>query len=104
MIFTGNFSEHHMWEKDEKRICKFCFIGRHLDEKMLTEGFMKCKVGSQLRFKVGDLVQANVGEWVSGKILRVWDDGNPYRIELDDEEKTNVWGPVDNDAFVRARE
>ena len=25
----------------------------------------------------------------------------PYRIELDDGEQTNVWGPVDEDEYVR---
>lgn len=58
----------------------------------------------ELRFKVGDQVEAKVdgGRWQRGKILRQWDEGNPYRIELDDREKTNVWGPVDEDDFVRA--
>ena len=100
-IFKGDFGEL-TWNEGETRTCKFCFIGRNLDGKLLTDGFMKCKVGAPLRFKVGDLVEANVGEWVKAKILRVWEHGNPYRIEIDDETKTNVWGPVDDDSFVRA--
>ena len=55
----------------------------------------------ELRFKVGDSVKAKVGKhpnsdangYCLGKILRVWDDGNAYRIELQDDKKTNVWGP-----------
>ena len=35
-----------------------------------------------------------------GTILKVWDDGNPYRILLDN--GTEVWGPMDNDDFVMA--
>ena len=46
-------------------------------------------------------VQANVGKWMDGTILKQWDEGNPYRIELAD--GTNVWGPIDDDTFVRAK-
>jgi len=102
MVFTGGFSDTIEWKDDEKRTCGFCFIGRKLDRKELTDGFMKCKIKA-LRFKVGDLIQANVGKWTNGKILKIWDEGNPYRIELEDVEHTNVWGPVDVDSFVRVR-
>ena len=37
------------------------------------------------------------------EVIRLWDDGNPYRIELDDADGTNVWGPIDDPGFVRAR-
>ena len=37
-----------------------------------------------------------------GVVLKTWDQGNCYRIELQDEQKTNVWGPVDEDVFVKA--
>jgi len=100
MLFAGNFSRRK-WLKDEPRECRFVFIGRNLDKQKLLDGVMACKVGD-LRFKVGDMVEANVGSWEKGKILKLWDDGNPYRIELQDEEKSNVWGPVDDDNFVRA--
>jgi len=56
-----------------------------------------------LRFKVGDKVQAQVGGFVDVIIIKLWDFGNPYRIELKDEEKSNVWGPEDMDDYVRAR-
>jgi len=103
MVFTGGFSDTVEWAEGEKRTCRFCFIGRKLDAKELTEGFTKCKVGAALRFKIGDLIQANVGQWTNGKIVKLWDEGNPYRIELQDDDGTNVWGPVDNDSFVRVR-
>ena len=51
---------------------------------------------------VGDMVEANVGTFKSGKILKQWDEGNAYRIEIQDEKGTNVWAPVDVDAYVRA--
>jgi hypothetical protein len=30
-----------------------------------------------------------------GVVIKQWDEQNPYRIELLDEAKTNVWGLVD---------
>lgn len=109
MLFDGNFSATK-WEKGEKRENTFVFIGKNIDKKSLGEGFMRCIVDPKdpLRFKKGDLVQANVSAgWVDGKILRTWNDGptdgNPYRIELQDADKSNVWGPVDDENVVRAR-
>ncbi|CAK9081645.1 COBW domain-containing protein 2 (Cobalamin synthase W domain-containing protein 2) [Durusdinium trenchii] len=102
MLFSGGFSDNR-WQADEVRESRFVFIGRNLDKEELLSQVKACKVG-ELRFKVGDQVEAKVdgGRWQRGKILRQWDEGNPYRIELDDREKTNVWGPVDEDDFVRA--
>ena len=56
-----------------------------------------------LRFQVDDLVQAfaGQGEWINGTIIKLWDQDNPYRIELED--GTNVWGPEDTNNFVRDR-
>jgi len=103
MIFTGGFSDDVEWAEGEERECRFVFIGRKLDKAALIKGFEDCCAEDTLRFKVGDKVQANVGKWVDGIILKQWDEGNPYRIELQDGQKTNVWGPVDADDFVRAR-
>ena len=55
----------------------------------------------KLRFKVGNKVQANTGEFVDGKVIVLWDDGNAYRIEFQDYEKTNVYVPIDVDTYVR---
>merc|ERR1712083_1048480 len=54
MLFSGGFDEYE-WKDDEKRECRFVFIGRNLDKKMLEERFMDCKQEGELRFKVGDL-------------------------------------------------
>ena len=52
---------------------------------------------------MGDTVFANVGGgYAKGKILKQWDQGNPYRIELA-KDGTNVWGPIDEDIYVRAK-
>ena len=101
MLFSGGFSnEVAKWKEGEKRECRFVFIGRNLDHKALENGFMDCKA-EPLRFKEGDIVYANVGEFTRGKILKCWDDGNPYRVELQNEDKTNVWVPIDNDDYCR---
>ena len=109
MLFSGGFVDA-VWAPGEKRENRFVFIGRDLDKQALIDGFMKCQCSEELRFKVGDSVKAKVGKhpnsdangYCLGKILRVWDDGNAYRIELQDDKKTNVWGPVDEDVFVMA--
>jgi G3E family GTPase len=103
MLFTGGFSDFE-WGPDEPRECRFVFIGRNLNKKELIDGVMACKVSGELRFKVGDKVLAHAGKgWTPGIIIKLWDEGNPYRIELEDGEGTNVWGPMDDDMFVKPR-
>ena len=101
MLFSGAFS-NQVWRDDEKKECRFVFIGKDLDKDFLKDGFMACQCTENLRFKVGDKVYANVGEWTEGRIIKLWDEGSPYRIELQDGNKTNVYGPVDSDIYVRA--
>ena len=82
MLFTGGFSTP--WGPHEKRETKFILIGRNLDQKELTEGFLACKEPPEpLRFSVGEEIFANVtGEFEKGVIIALWDEGNPYRIRL----------------------
>jgi len=101
MMFTGGFCDIK-WGPDEKRESRFVFIGKNLDHSMYREGFMACKVDQPLRFKVGDIVEANVGEFQKGKVLKQWDKGNAYRVELQTDAKTEVWAPVDIDVYIRA--
>jgi len=114
MLFSGGFVDE-TWAAGEKRECRFVFIGKNLDKTALHDGFMACKCEEALRFKVGDAVMARVGKataakvpgsdadgYAPGKVLKTWDDGNCYRIELQNAEKTNVWGPIDEDMFVKA--
>ena len=103
MLFGGNFSRDiGLWKQNEKRECRFVFIGRDLDHEALQSGLMEC-IAEELRFNVGDSVFANIGEFTEGKILKCWDQGNPYRVEIQNEEKSNVWVPIDNDDFVRRK-
>ena len=102
MLFGGDFSDEIKgWGDDETRECRFVFIGRNLDPKALESGLMACRA-EELRFNVGDTVYANIGEFAEGKILKCWDQGNPYRVEIQNEEKSNVWVPIDDDNYVRA--
>ena len=100
MLFGGAYSKDLMWKKGDKRECTFVFIGRDLNHEELEAGFMKCKA-EELRFKVGDIIYANVGEFTKGKILKCWDEGNPYRVEIQNDEKKNVWVPIDDDEYIR---
>ena len=102
MLFSGDYSkEIGLWKEGETRECRFVFIGRDLDHKALQDGLMEC-IAEELRFNVGDTVYANVGEFTEGKILKCWDQGNPYRVEIQNDEKSNVWVPIDIDHFVRS--
>ena len=101
MLFGGDFSrEIGLWKDDEVRECRFVFIGRDLDHEALKQGLMDCQA-EDLRFNVGDTVYANIGAFTEGRILKTWDEGNPYRVEIQNDEKSNVWVPIDNDDYVR---
>jgi len=101
MMFTGDFSSTD-WKEGELRDCRFVFIGRNLDKAALTAGVQACQVREELRFKVGDEVEAWVwGGWQRSTVKMLWDDGHPYQIEL--AESGDV-GHVtyDEDDYVRA--
>lgn len=101
MLFSGTFMEGSKWKKGETRASSFVFIGKNLDIEFLKIGFEACMVSdTPPRFAVGDAVMANCGAWKKGKVMKLWDDGNVYRIRLDD--GTQVWAPVDVDGYVRA--
>jgi G3E family GTPase len=102
MLFGGDYSRDiGLWKQGETRECRFVFIGRDLDHDALQKGLMECQA-EDLRFNIGDLVYANIGEFTEGRIIKTWDQGNPYRVEIQNEEKSNVWVPIDNDEFIRA--
>lgn len=100
MLFSGSFEGH--WKKNEKRESRFVFIGKHLDKDFLKMGFEACRVSNTLRFSIGTNVEANCGTWKQGKVIALWDEGNAYRIQLNDKNKSEVWAPIDIDAYVRA--
>lgn len=101
MLFEGKFDETK-WKPGEKRESRFVFIGKNIDHDFYRNGFLSCVDDATLRFKVGETVEANVGEWTKGKVVEHWDNGNAYRIEIQDANKTNVWAPIDMNLYVRA--
>jgi len=121
MIFNGSFSDM-TWKADEPRESRFVFIGRNLDKEGLMAGLMDCKVPDVLRFTEGTEVRVwlnsdggpqtcsaekEEGEWKKVKILKLWDSGDPYCVELevpDAEGKKKKWVREDTDEFVRALE
>ena len=62
--------------------------------------------GGSLRFKVGDSVLANDGgesvQFIAGTIIKLWDDGNPYLIKLNNATSDEVRALRDTDHFVKA--
>jgi hypothetical protein len=78
-LFEGEFMSP--WAQGQRRISKFVLIGKDLDRELLTTQFNKCKV-FPLRFKVGDIVEACVGEdqFEQARVVAMWNDGYPYRV------------------------
>jgi len=106
MLFSGAFAEEGgEWADDEERECRFVFIGKNVQQEyagLLKTGFLGCAAEKELRFAVGDMCEARTGGgYQKAKVLKHWDEGNPYRLELQNKEKTEVWGPIDIDVFVR---
>ena len=106
VLYDGDFTEE--WKEGELRESKFVFIGRNIDREDLTSKFMACTAVVDLRFVIGTKVYARrrggntLSSFDKGTIIKQWDEGNPYRILLDD--GTEVWAPVDEDEFVRIQE
>eukprot|EP00931_Biecheleriopsis_adriatica_P022770 TRINITY_DN14539_c0_g1_i1.p1 TRINITY_DN14539_c0_g1~~TRINITY_DN14539_c0_g1_i1.p1 ORF type:complete len:420 (+),score=101.56 TRINITY_DN14539_c0_g1_i1:137-1396(+) len=91
------------WKKDEARENRIIFIGRNMQQrrKELTEGFLAC-VAKPLRFPVGSEVLCLGQEgFAKARVLKHWDEFKPYRLELQDDNLTNVWAPFDDDRFIR---
>lgn len=127
MLFSGGFSSEVFgtrskrkgksaiqnaqgkWQSGEQRECRFVFIGKNIKQKhedKLREGFLQCKAEENLRFSVGDPVEArSSGGWKPAKVIKLWDEGNPYRLNVQDGKRNyDVWGPLDDDMFVRKRQ
>jgi len=102
MLFMD--TPYHIWGIDEKRQNKLCFIGRNLDRKIIEDGIQSCIETGILRFKIGDRVDCNLGKdtWEAGVIVRLWDEGNAYRVTLDSGK--DVWSPLDHDDFITVAE
>jgi len=106
MSFLGEFDNDVKWKKDEVRDNRFVFIGKNLNHDFYREGFKAClqseQSGTKLRFPIGTMVEANIGVYANAKVIQHWDNGNAYRLEIQDEAKNNIWAPIDHDAYIRA--
>jgi len=81
MLLSGTFIKGSRWKDKEKRCSKFVFIGLDLNHEQLKEIFESCKA-QPLRFNLGALVKVNAGMSEKGTVIKLWDEGNPYRIRL----------------------
>lgn len=94
------------WGEQDTRHNRIIFIGRNMQQRRqeLTEGFMACLV-KPLRFPAGAKVLArnSADGYTNAKVLKHWDQCRAYRLELEDEQRTNVWAPVDEDYFIKSR-
>jgi len=96
MLYGGDFAAP--WG-DQPRKSVFCFIGKNIDQMKIKEGFEAC-IAPELRWKVGHQVKARVHSgFEPGQIIKLWDEGNAYRIRL--KTGVEVWAPDDHDRFVR---
>ena len=81
---------------------QFVFIGMHLNKEYLNTGFKAC-LAEEPRFPIGTTIEALYSDdkWKEGTVIAHWDEGNPYRIRLDDLKKTEIWAPVDREDVIR---
>ena len=80
--------DHKPWQEGEKRINKFCFIGKDLDKEQMISDLKECifdgKIpdpgpvpDKKLRFQEGDMVKCKVDNWEEGIVVKLW-----FREEL----------------------
>ena len=99
MLFGGTLGDE--WEEGEPRLGRFIFIGKNLNQKNISDAFLACKA-KPLRFSVGQKVFVNVeAGFTQGKVIRTWDEGQPYRVQMDN--GVEVWAPEDIDAFIKEK-
>lgn len=110
--------KHEPWQDGEKRINKFCFIGKNLDKEKMISELKDCifdgKIpepgpipNDKLKYKVGDRVECNVDNWEKGVVSQLWyreelwETGRyaPYQVLLDSNDL--IWIPRDSSVFIR---
>lgn len=110
--------KHKPWRENEKRINKFCFIGKNLDKQQMISDLKDCIFDGKLpepgpiptdklRFKIGDRVECRRTKWEKGVITELWyredlwETGRyaPYQVLLDNDDL--IWSPRDSNIFIR---
>lgn len=118
MMLDFDTVEGQDWKIGETRTNRLCFIGQGLDRKELQDGLQACvfdgKVpepgtppSTPLRFKAGDRVRVNVGEWTAGRVVKqwyreqMWETGKfaAYQVRLD--KGGLIYAPRDTNVFIR---
>jgi G3E family GTPase len=100
MTYQGRFTS--FWASTELRESKFVFVGRNLPLSRLEKEFQSLSA-RELRFSEGERVMANVGKFKLGTVVKQWDDGNAYRIRLDNR-GGEVFAPLDTIDYVHSTE
>lgn len=110
--------EHQPWGEDEKRINKFCFIGKNLDKDQMISDLKECIFDGKapepgpvptrkLKYKVGDRVKCKMEQWEEGTVTQLWyreelwETGfyAPYQVLID--KGSLIWIPRDSKVFIR---
>ncbi len=89
---------HAPWKTDEKRINKFCFIGKNLEKEKIIKELEDCMISKdlpdpgpipkdKLNFEIGDIVVCKQAGWSTGIISDTW-----YR---EDEWETGKYVPYE---------
>lgn len=110
--------DHVPWKEGEKRINKFCFIGKNLNKDKILKELQECIFDgklcepgpvptTKLQYKLGARVLCKLDKWEKGTIIKLWyreelwETGRyaPYQVELDD--GVRVYIPRDENVFVR---
>ena len=122
MMNMGSSSElgmtHAPWAEGEKKINKFCFIGKNLNKDEMIAELEACITDGKapdpgpvptdvLTYKVGDKVKCNCGEWQPGTVHKLWyrealwETGrySPYQVLLDS--GNLIFVPRDTAVFIR---
>lgn len=109
---------HQPWAEGEKKINKFCFIGKNLSKEEMIADLEKCIFDGKapepgpvptdvLTYKVGDRVQCNCGSWEQGTVHKLWyreslwETGRyaPYQVLLDN--GSLIYVPRDTTVFIK---
>lgn len=99
-MVMGSYFDQETWAPDETRKSQFVLIGKDLDKAQIEKDFSGTLVTDELRFKVGTTIEANIGEFKRGQVVAQWDEGQPYRIRLEDT-GDEIWAPFDQDPCIR---
>lgn len=109
---------HAPWAEGEKKINKFCFIGKNLEKDAIIAELQKCIYDGKppepgpvptdaLTYAVGDKVQCNCGSWETGTVHKLWyreslwETGRyaPYQVLLDN--GSLIYVPRDTAVFIK---